>query len=84
MTLNSEREESKEHLEQPPTHNGGRRIYSERSKEILIKWLKDHLEYPHPSLRQRAELCELTGLSRKQLKDWFFKEAKVNFHGLCF
>ena len=75
--INSERDESKEDVEDPPISNIIRPIYCGRSEEILIEWLKCHLEHPYPNYRQRVQLCELTGLTRKSLKDWFITKAKV-------
>jgi hypothetical protein len=35
-----------------------------------MQWLKNHLNNPYPSEDDRIQLCEDTGLSRKQLRIW--------------
>lgn len=57
---------------------GGTRInYSPEAIKILVRWLEDHIDYPYPTEEERVELCNETGLSRKQLRVWFINTRKV-------
>lgn len=38
---------------------------------ILRQWHKEHQDYPYPSVEEKAQLQELTGLSDKQISNWF-------------
>lgn len=48
-----------------------RKNFGEETSKILKKWLSDHKEYPYPSLDQLNNLCQLTGLSSKQIRTYF-------------
>jgi hypothetical protein len=57
---------------------GTRINYSPKAIEIMNDWISNHLAYPYPNEEERIELCEATGLSRKQLRVWFINTRKVN------
>mmetsp|Transcript_33844 Transcript_33844/g.39048 ORF Transcript_33844/g.39048 Transcript_33844/m.39048 type:complete len:165 (+) Transcript_33844:397-891(+) len=44
--------------------------YSSAVTNLLMEWLKNHLNNPYPSEEDRIRLCEETGLTRKQLRIW--------------
>jgi hypothetical protein len=52
--------------------------YSREVTEILNNWLDEHIHYPYPAEDERIELCQRTGLSRKQLRVWFINARKVS------
>jgi hypothetical protein len=52
--------------------------YSKFVTKILMNWFKEHLNHPYPSEEQRQQLCEITGLSRKQLRVWFIDTRRVS------
>jgi len=52
--------------------------YSKPVTKILMNWFKDHLNHPYPTEEQRQQLCEITGLSRKQLRVWFIDTRRVS------
>ena len=39
--------------------------------EVLRKWHKEHCDYPYPSAEEKTQFQELTGLSDKQISNWF-------------
>jgi hypothetical protein len=39
--------------------------------DILRQWHKTHYDFPYPSAEEKAQLQELTGLSDKQISNWF-------------
>lgn len=43
-----------------------------------MEWLKNHLHNPYPSEEDRIQLCEDTGLSRKQLRIWLIDARRVS------
>lgn len=62
----------------------GRNNYSDKIIEILIQWLHLHIEYPYPNQQQRVDLCNITGLDRKQLRMWFIDARRVRIPLLMF
>lgn len=38
---------------------------------ILRQWHKEHHDFPYPSAEEKTQLQELTGLSDKQISNWF-------------
>ena len=52
--------------------------YSPEVTEILMNWLRDHIYYPYPTEEERIQLCEKTGLTRKQLRVWLINTRKVS------
>ena len=77
--------------EKPPNQNekGTRSNFPKERKEILIKWLNEHLDNPYPTLSEKEELMRLTGLSMNQIKVWFIDNRRVklililHFNNLC-
>jgi len=46
--------------------------------EILRGWLTDHTTTPYPTRQEKEELSKLTGLSLREVKDWF---VRARFRG---
>lgn len=55
-------------------------MYPQEVTKILYDWLNDHMYYPYPTEAERLELCEQTGLSRKQLRIWLINARKVSYY----
>ncbi|CAH2292294.1 homeobox TGIF2-like [Pelobates cultripes] len=43
---------------------------------IMYKWLEDNCEDPYPKDIEKAEMIEKTGLTRKQVEDWFINARR--------
>lgn len=43
---------------------------------VLIKWLKDHLNHPYPNSFEKAQLIMATGLNQQQLSNWFINARR--------
>lgn len=43
----------------------------EAATKVLRKWHDEHYGFPYPSAEEKAQLHELTGLSDKQISNWF-------------
>mmetsp|Transcript_24051 Transcript_24051/g.77231 ORF Transcript_24051/g.77231 Transcript_24051/m.77231 type:complete len:424 (+) Transcript_24051:159-1430(+) len=60
--------------------NGGagkkRRYLAPEVTSYLKHWLKEHIESPYPSEQEKAKLCEATGLTLKQVSNWFLNARK--------
>lgn len=39
--------------------------------DILDNWLSDHLSYPYPTESEKLKLVAATGMTKKQIQDWF-------------
>ncbi|KAL0480682.1 homeobox-like protein [Acrasis kona] len=52
-------------------NNKSARVLPQEASTILNEWFTNHIEDPYPTKEQKDELLSQTGLSRKQLKDWF-------------
>ena len=48
-----------------------RTLFSDVQKRILIDWLHSHKSNPYPTLLEKQELMQETGLNREQINIWF-------------
>ena len=48
-----------------------RTLFSDSQKRILIDWLQSHQSNPYPTLLEKQELMQETGLNREQINIWF-------------
>jgi len=77
------KEEGKQNIKIPPEETEenkekkSRPNHSKRAVKILMRWLESHLEHPYPSKAQKEELCNKTGLSKKQVGVWFIDNRRV-------
>ncbi|KAK6345851.1 hypothetical protein TWF730_010194 [Orbilia blumenaviensis] len=55
----------------PTKKNKGRRHLSKSSKTALQKWFLNNIQHPYPSEAEKQSLSEETGLSVRQVTDWF-------------
>lgn len=48
--------------------------------DVLEQWLGLHRQFPYPNPDDKRQLCEITGISLKQLNDWFInaRRRKLN------
>ncbi|KAI0970138.1 homeobox KN domain-containing protein [Xylaria arbuscula] len=44
---------------------------SVRKTQLLRNWFSTHLDHPYPSEEEKSRLIEQSGLSKKQVTDWF-------------
>ena len=49
---------------------------SEQGRELLFAWLEDHWDHPYPTSQQMLQLAKATGLSDRQIKNWFNNHRK--------
>lgn len=56
----------------------GTRCLHKASVRILKEWMfsEEHIEHPYPSETEKEELMRQTGLTRKQLTNWFTNSRK--------
>jgi len=52
--------------------------FSKRQVTQLKAWLNLHMENPYPTHRDKDALCRETGLSRRQIQNWFTNARKVS------
>ena len=50
-----------------------------KANRILQKVFLDKIEYPYITKAENKELCKLTGLSKKQVQDWFTNNRKRKY-----
>jgi len=60
------------------------KIFSPEVKDILLNWIKEHQANPYPTRKERAQLVEKTGLTRKQMRNWMSDARRVRFIGVNF
>ena len=48
-----------------------KRQFSRKGAKMLRHWFYQHQEWPYPTHEQKAELARDTGLTKKQVSDWF-------------
>ena len=52
--------------------------HSKQQTAILKKWLKEHLENPYLKPEDKTVLSQKSGLSKKQVQNWFTNMRKVS------
>jgi len=52
--------------------------YSEETRELLEEWLLENKNHPYPQPEDLVMLMEKTGLSKRQLQNWFTNARKRN------
>jgi hypothetical protein len=56
--------------------------FDRRAILILQKWFLDNIEYPYANKAQNQELSNRTGLTKKQVQDWFTNIRKRKYQRL--
>ena len=57
-------------------HIRPRKNFSKSVIGVLKEWMIAHKDHPYPSDHEKAQLCQATGLSKKQLRIWFTNARK--------
>ena len=55
-------------------------MFPPKVNNILMEWLNRNLDHPYPLDKERQKLCEMTGLSRKQLRGWLTDARRVSLY----
>lgn len=73
-------------LEELPPQNGdrckGQKNYSDDQLLVLKKWFLDNWENPYLTREQLSELCQKTGLDKRQVSNWFLNARKRHWKPL--
>merc|ERR1711939_215565 len=48
-----------------------KKYFEEGTYAVLHEWWAENIENPYPDREERDRLCKATGLTHKQLVDWF-------------
>ena len=48
-----------------------RTMFSDSQRTILLEWLSDHRSNPYPTIQEKKQLMNETGLNREQINVWF-------------
>ena len=48
-----------------------RTMFSDAQRTILLEWLRDHRSNPYPTIAEKKQLMNETGLNREQINVWF-------------
>ena len=46
-------------------------MFSDSQRTILLEWLRDHRSNPYPTIAEKKQLMNETGLNREQINVWF-------------
>lgn len=57
--------------------NAPKNKLSRKATDTLKAWFLNHLDHPYPSSEDKSILCQLTGLSKTQILNWFTNSRKV-------
>jgi len=49
-----------------------------KATDILKNWFLNNIQNPYPSHEAKEMLSKMTGLTRKQIQNWFTNSRKVN------
>mmetsp|Transcript_6436 Transcript_6436/g.9888 ORF Transcript_6436/g.9888 Transcript_6436/m.9888 type:complete len:121 (+) Transcript_6436:301-663(+) len=47
-----------------------------KARELLKKWFNEHLRYPYPTSNEKEMLQKQTGLTHRQIFNWFTNRRK--------
>lgn len=50
--------------------------FEKKSTDILKNWLLKNIDHPYPSDEVKEKLCQMTGLNKKQIQNWFINTRK--------
>ena len=48
--------------------------------KLLKRWFEDHLDNPYPTYAEKSLLSKESGLTKKQIKNWFTNSRKVKIY----
>ncbi|KAK8857863.1 DNA binding [Tritrichomonas musculus] len=48
-----------------------RTMFTDSQRTILLEWLRDHRSNPYPTIAEKKQLMNETGLNREQINVWF-------------
>lgn len=51
--------------------------FPKRAVHLLKQWLNDHLDNPYPSYKEKETLSKESGLTKRQIQNWFTNARKV-------
>lgn len=51
--------------------------FAKRSVQILKNWLNNHIDNPYPTHKEKESLSKESGLSKRQIQNWFTNARKV-------
>ncbi len=54
--------------------------FAKRSVNILKTWLNKHIDNPYPTHKEKDALSKESGLSKRQIQNWFTNARKVRFN----
>ncbi|KAH8694244.1 hypothetical protein BGW36DRAFT_256662, partial [Talaromyces proteolyticus] len=63
--------EEEEEEEEEGKKTTTRRIFSRKGGRVLQNWFYRHQEYPYPTEEQKTSLAQESGLSKRQVSNWF-------------
>ncbi|KXS21746.1 hypothetical protein M427DRAFT_130462 [Gonapodya prolifera JEL478] len=63
------------HIE-PKFGNGRRPNFSKEQKAVMMSWLSTHKAHPFPTESEKLRFCDATGLSLRQINDWFINARR--------
>ena len=62
--------------------NGPERSDQTLNTSVLVQWVKEHLSDPCPTKREKKKLAVISGMTLRQVNNWFAGEFWIRFHGL--
>lgn len=51
--------------------------FPKRAVLILKQWLNEHLDNPYPTYKEKEALSKESGLTKRQIQNWFTNARKV-------
>ena len=76
---NSESKDSDNELEETKevVRAGKKQNFSKEATSVLKKWLISHVEHPYLKNNDKLKLSKESGLTKKQVQNWFTNVRKV-------
>lgn len=54
--------------------------FPKRAVAVLKSWLHDHLDNPYPTHKEKELLSKESGLTKRQIQNWFTNARKVSLY----
>ena len=86
---NSNSNSSDKSIGSPSNENNSRRIKSNslnksklprKATEVLQNWFLNNINHPYPNMKVKTTLSQLTGLTKKQIQNWYTNSRKVSIN----
>jgi hypothetical protein len=52
--------------------------FEKENVKVLKEWFMENIKHPYPSIREKEQMSQQSGLDIKQIQNWFTNARKVS------